>query len=782
MTQAAEAIFETSVAAAKGLSYLAEKASNNAYKTKSFGSDVRFEPLNSDLAYLLHDKDEIGISTNTYIVNNLSEYGVKCIPLKVYVSALLRTWETAVLLYLPFLYNNENPEYSQTLILEVSPFLLESVSKNISKEATLKSKTKSNIKDIFWNSNSNKPLDFKGNVEQFCNFIKLFIYFKKESIKNKLSFNVRDILSKIPKKFTIILTAGNDKVCLRISITDGTTEIIDYYSSNATISSAISSSANSNINIPDKNLKNINQRIVGKINLPDSSDKYESYSENRLDDSNPAPQTIYTTFSIPDVSYFNSFENIGKFTPDIFSFLKWVIEIKSHPKNMPILFVSHSNTMREFLSLMIANLNYNYQFKPDNTTKGNDFSPSQEFINVFTIKNLQKTNTWSMRFKYLGYNVTGFRHAQSCDNIYETLGILKTYSREKSGNYTNISLWGIFSTLIFIHMNKDKISNFNDITEMAKSGLLVLNGMPKQTKDDIKEFGLDNEITCGDISKRFLFSADANPNALNFTFKPIEQKNFVDIIPYSLPLRDISVTDRQRMSYNLFSLDNIFNIIFQGCDSNGCNLSVMYIGNYNFGDVLTTNINALQKRSVKISIKVLNQGDGEYQLTLLNVNPGGLVVDKSGTQVVKNKFKQLFKKEDIEKPVNFKNTNTNTSGESDLVQEQKIELSDDFQNSVSFLLGFDIIQAEALTYDILYNTLIFYSNLLIRQMITIYLILSVSNITANPTISRVNDFLSTKVKSTELYGGKNNQDNNEDNNEKKMKNLVKKVKRIRKNK
>ena len=383
MTQAAEAIFETSVAAAKGLSYLAEKASNNAYKTKSFGSDVRFEPLNSDLAYLLHDKDEIGISTNTYIVNNLSEYGVKCIPLKVYVSALLRTWETAVLLYLPFLYNNENPEYSQTLILEVSPFLLESVSKNISKEATLKSKTKSNIKDIFWNSNSNKPLDFKGNVEQFCNFIKLFIYFKKESIKNKLSFNVRDILSKIPKKFTIILTAGNDKVCLRISITDGTTEIIDYYSSNATISSAISSSANSNINIPDKNLKNINQRIVGKINLPDSSDKYESYSENRLDDSNPAPQTIYTTFSIPDVSYFNSFENIGKFTPDIFSFLKWVIEIKSHPKNMPILFVSHSNTMREFLSLMIANLNYNYQFKPDNMTKGNDFSPSQEFINVF---------------------------------------------------------------------------------------------------------------------------------------------------------------------------------------------------------------------------------------------------------------------------------------------------------------------------------------------------------------------------------------------------------------
>ena len=781
MTQAAEAIFETSVASAKGLSYLAEKASN-AYKTKSFGSDVRFEPLNSDLAYLLHDKDEIGISTNTYIVNNLSEYGVKCIPLKVYVSALLRTWETAVLLYLPFLYNNENPEYSQTLILEVSPFLLESVSKNISKEATLKSKTKSNIKDIFWNSNSNKPLDFKGNVEQFCNFIKLFIYFKKESIKNKLSFKVRDILSKIPKKFTIILTAGNDKVCLRISITDGTTEIIDYYSSNATISSAISSSANSNINIPDKNLKNINQRIVDKINLPDSSDKYESYSENRLNDSNPAPQTIYTTFSIPDVSYFNSFENIGKFTPDIFSFLKWVIEIKSHPKNMPILFVSHSNTMREFLSLMIANLNYNYQFKPDNMTKGNDFSPSQEFINVFTIKNLQKTNTWSMRFKYLGYNVTGFRHAQSCDNIYETLGILKTYSREKSGNYTNISLWGIFSTLIFIHMNKDKISNFNDITEMAKSGLLVLKGMPKQTKDDIKEFGLDNEITCGDISKRFLFSADANPNALNFTFKPIEQKNFVDIIPYSLPLRDISVTDRQRMSYNLFSLDNIFNIIFQGCDSNGCNLSVMYIGNYNFGDVLTTNINALQKRSVKISIKVLNHDNGEYQLTLLNVNPGGLVVDKSGTQVVKNKFKQLFKKEDIEKPVNFKNTNTNTSGESDLVQEQKIELSDDFQNSVSFLLGFDIIQAEALTYDILYNTLIFYSNLLIRQMITIYLILSVSNITANPTISRVNDFLSTKVKSTELYGGKNNQDNNEDNNEKKMKNLVKKVKRIRKNK
>ena len=145
----------------------------------------------------------------TYIVDSLSEYGEKFIPLKVYVSALLRTWETAVLLYLPFLYNDKSTEYSQTLILEVSPFLLEGTSKNITKETTAVKKIKE--KPVY-EMNSNKPLDFKGNVEQFANFIKLLIYFKKQ--QTKFPTMGQDVLSKIPTKFSIILI---NYICLLFS-------------------------------------------------------------------------------------------------------------------------------------------------------------------------------------------------------------------------------------------------------------------------------------------------------------------------------------------------------------------------------------------------------------------------------------------------------------------------------------------------------------------------------------------------------------------------------------
>ena len=745
--QSAQMLADTSVGIAKGVSYLASKASDKMKEFRSRNNipDIRFEPYNSDLAYLLHDNDEEGISTNTYIVDNLSQYGEKCMPLKVYVSALIRTWETALLVYLPFLYNKEQPNYSQTLILEVSPFLLEGTDKNISKEATIKSKTKSNIKNVFWNSNSNKPLDFKGNVEQFFNFIKLFIYFKKQ--KDKLSSIVGNALNDIPNKFTIILVAGNDKIYLRVNIQTGTTQVIEYYSSNPTITS----NPNPNpINISDLIFKKINDGMINIIKIPNATDIYESYNDNRLSSTNPPPQTIYTTFPMPDVSYFNSFENIAKFNPDIFSFLKWVIEIKSHPKNMPILFVSHSGTMAEFLSLLISNLNYNYTNVTDTSTSMRDFPPSADFLRVFEQNNLRKTNTWSLRFTYLGYNVTGFRHAQSCDNIYKILGPLKfgLYNREKYGNYTNISLWGIFSTLIFINANKDKISNFNDAS-ILKSGLLVLNGMGQQTKDNIQQFGLDNELTCGDISKRFSISSKAagEQSLVNFTFNPIEQDKFVDIIPYSMSLRNMSTAARQYMSQNLYSLDSIFDISFKGCDSDGCKLSVRYIGNYNFGGIILHDTSALKERSVKIVIKVLDESNGEYQLTLRNVNPGGIVIDKTGNQKIKNKFQQFFKKDDIEKDIEFKNDDSLIS----ITQEKTIELSDDFQKSVSFLLGFDIVKANTLTYDSLYNFLILNSNLLLRQLQTTYFILSVSN-SKNPTMVRTNKFLSQNLNTENVYG------------------------------
>jgi hypothetical protein len=746
----------------------------------------RLTPLQSDLAYLLHDNDEYIYDAPTtddpipvtYIVNNLSEYGEKSIPLKVYVSALLRTWETAVLLYLPFLYNDndKSTEYSQTLILEVSPFLLEGTSNNITEKTTAVNKIKE--KPVY-ELNSNKPLDFKGNVEQFANFIKLLIYFKKQ--QTKFPTMGQDVLSKIPTNFSIILIAGNEKVHFRVTINpgNGTPEIIEYYTSGYTIGSNFSPNPN-NISIPDLKLKKINSDIVNQIVTPnpgDGNDKYESYSNNRLK-TDPPPQTIYTTFPM-DASYFDNFENIGKFSPDIFSFLRWVIEIKSHPKNMPILFVSHSNTLREFLSLMVTNLNHDYENHDyDDPPKGNFFPPSKPFCDV--CKKVAKTNTWSVRFTYLGYNVTGFRHAQSCDNIYKELSsskrlgkkVLKAvtlygvkakdfYYREKYGDYTNLSLWGIFSTLIFANKNKVEISNFND-EKIKGSGLLVMSGMKKQTEENIEAFGLDNELTCGDISTRFTTPAGGgagskSTSVVSFTFNKIEIQKYVDIIPYSLPLNDISVTARQQMANSLCSYDNVFHITFERCIvMRGCSLSVAYIGNYNFGDITLESIKIVNKRRIGIRI---NESGGNINLVLSKVNPGGVVVDKSGnidsTSFFKRKFLELSGKED----------KTFTSGPIGDDNTKKIQLSDNFQKFVSFLLGLDVIQASVLTYDTLYNISIFYSNLLLRMLRKAYL-LSSANESTDKTFSK-DSIKTTKEKlgtgginSDTLYGGKNSNESN----------------------
>lgn len=714
----------------------------------------RYKPESSDLAYLLHDEDEG--EPPKYIVNELSEYGTKCIPLKVYVSVLLRTWETALLLYLPFLYNDKHQTYSQTLILEISPFLLED--KNPFDLITL---------------NSDLPHDFAGNVNQFFNFIKLFIYLKEQSKDKYLIEGIaEESLKKIPDNFTIILVAGNDKVYLRVV----DSKKIEYYFPNIP-----ESTLNPNpITIPDMTIQNINSNILNSIVSPSDSNlnnKYEIYNDNRLTSKTPPtpppPQTIYSTF--PVRSYegvdFTNFENIGKYGPDIFSFLKWVIHVKSHPKNTPILFVSHSGSMRKFLKMLISNLNYNY----NNTS--NNFPPSPEFIKV--CEKVRDTNTWSMRFTYLGYNVTGFRHAQSCDNMYKTLdkatgkmnkvkkyvnlknGKLKElYDRNKLGKYTNLSLWGIFSTLFFIHSNKDIISKFAS-DEIKQSGLMILNGMSQQTKDNIEEFGMENELTCGDVNSRFLVSgAGAGAGASNY--KQIE--NFVDIVPYSIPLYKMDITARQRMSNELCCLDNIFKIKFDDCDRGGCKIKVTYIGPSSLTDVdlallkgvdseqrkeILKKIQNIMKRSVNINIDKPNKNT--IVLTLQNVNPGGLVTSASGKQEIKSFFKRKYGNE--ENKVDF------DAESSDFNSDDKIEISDAFQNSVAFLMGVDIFNTGPLPYDALYNSFILYSNLLIRQLLTTHLLVTSYQNKNNLTLfdeSRKETKIFLEKGTAELYGGKKN--------------------------
>jgi hypothetical protein len=723
---------------------------------------VIYEPKPSDLAYLLHDSDEKVYKDSDsipptlipvkYIVDNLEEYGTKCIPLKVYVSTLLRTWETAVLLYLPFLFNEAQPTYSQTLILEVSPFLLEKDESSRYKQ------------------NSNKPLDFSGNVKEFFKFIKLFIYFIY--LNNQDKGNIIGIpgsyLKEIPNNFTIILIAGTEKVCLRIDVTG---KKVEYDAPNIQLSQ-------NPITIPPKTLEKIRDKIIIEITQPPNDSKYESYNNDRLDSKKPdtPPRTIYSTFQLWGGSInFHNFETIAKFGPDIFSFLKWVIEFKSHPKNTPILFVSHSKTIAEFLKMLICNLNYNYS---DTAT---NYPPTKKFVTA--CEEARKTNTWSMRFKYLDFNVTGFRDAQSCDNMYEALEmkVFPRSDREKFGNYTNLSLWGIFSTLFFIHTNKKIISDFKNI-ETDKGGLMVLKGMAQQTKENVEKFGINNELTCGDLYQRFSppvanarSGVSASPDSLTLTLSPIE--NLINTIPHSIPLQEMYVTDRQRMSNELYSLCNIFKIEFRDCTRNGCKVKVTYIGPYNFEGIIKgrsyndlssedkKTIEALVQRKVYINI---DDDSTNFILTLQNVYAGGLAVGEDGTQTIRGKVAQTLlpdKKVDI-KPFSLQ------SSAIDFDNDKKIEISSDFQQSVRFLMGFDLINSTLVTYDTAYNTNILYSNLLIRQLLHTYLLISSdkavnwSSLTfGKKSLDMTKTFLSKGT--TELYGGKKHNKHNKHNNPKK---------------
>lgn len=697
----------------------------------SSSKDYKYKPSESDLVYLLHDGNESD-DTQKYIVDNLTEYGTNCIPLKVYVSVLLRTWETALLLYLPFLYNKDKPEYSQTLILEISPFLMEE--KNAFDLTTY---------------NSNLGLDFAGNVKQFFNFIKLLIF-----LKNNDTLNI--YLNRFPNNFTIILVAGVEKVYLRINVKASK---VEYYLPSPSPNSASIDFDNKGVVIPDKVVTKIVSDITSKF-IP-KIHTYENYNS-----STPVTpyqvRTIYTQFSMTEgfSADFHNFESIGKYSPDMFAFLKWVIENKSHPKSIPILFVSHSGTMRNFLKMLISNLHYNYT----DTSHKTDYYPSNEFYSV--CKNVESKNTWSMRFKYLGYNVTGFRHAQSCDNMYKTLKLSK-HERNELGKYTNLSLWGIFSTLIFISANVSEISKFQglDLSNLS-AGLMVLDGMPQQSRNDINKFGRDRELTCGDVTARFPLSYKTM-SSLNVSV--ITTETFVDIIPQSTPLyKYLSGNTKQLALNDLSTLDNIFYIEFKDCGSSGCNFSVSYCGVIMYlqgvsGMKIDKIDRLLRERKVNINIDIDIDADipgGEYVLTLTNVNPGGLVIDKAGEQKINHFFGKngdpiVFK----DKPVSTAHFDSN----------QKIEISDDFQRSVGFLLGFDIIKSEKSdieVYTILYNIIILYSNLLIRQLLTTHLL--VNSYQPSTLYLSQDDTRAFLEKGTaELYGGKKNKKHNKHNNPKK---------------
>ena len=90
----------------------------------------------------------------------------------------------------------------------------------------------------------------------------------------------------------------------------------------------------------------------------------------------------------------------------------------------------------------------------------------------------------------------------------------------------------------------------------------------------------------------------------------------------------------------------------------------------------------------------------------------------------------------------------------------KIKISSDFQKSVGFLMGFDLIGANVVTYDIQYNSLILYSNLLIRQLLTTHLLVTTHQPRSNVSFmnqSKDNTKTFLEKCTSNLYGGKNHE-------------------------
>ncbi len=361
--------------------------------------------------------------------------------IRVYVSTLIRTWETAVLLYLPFLMDKtSNFKVIPTLVLIISPFLKDN-------------------KEIDHNNN------LQENINQFYNFIILLNKIIKKHINlstNLSDINISKAIKKYPQKCNINLIIGNEEIYFYI---DFDKEIIEFYKDKI---------IKKNINLIDYTDKNAAyfSRLYYKINKDILK---KSYLLNKKDDIKL--ELPYSKISMIDVD-FNSFNDIknNKYRYDIFAFLKWAIEIKHHPNNLPIFFVSHQKPMKKFLK-DILNIFDKYL---DN-----------KFIEECNIS--IKTNIWSTQFNYYGYKVIGFRHAFSCGNLFKNLKSSNTKEKLQK-KHTTLSLWGILSTIIFITNNMDKIFK-NDYHYL--NNFSIINGVTQPDKNDID---INNEITCDNLT------------------------------------------------------------------------------------------------------------------------------------------------------------------------------------------------------------------------------------------------------------------------------------------
>lgn len=356
-----------------------------------------------------------GSGSDSRVFFPLTKETQETFPNFIYVSELLRTWETAVLLFLNGIYIE--------LTLFISPFLRET--------------------GIF---RSDNPGDLKEQFKEFIRFISFLRFLKKENIKG---ISISDL---IPDNFMIFLKhfsgsfpgdfidgiekpEGVDFGIVKSMSDDqdgqdggGQNRFIFIQFESSEQSGSEQSSKNENFTIG-----HVVRRIQKDLPKPESLNYVPYCSETLCDLSFPTPSTEKAIGDMTTPS-----EPAGSLA----DFLDWYKSLDPKPHSSTagdassdkVFLVSHSGTLDRFIKSVIS---------------ASDTKPSEEFLREYT--KAMETNTFSLVFKTPDipdvFNV--FRHAYSCDNRYKDKGVSSIFQRVKAGGYTNLALWGILSTLLF---------------------------------------------------------------------------------------------------------------------------------------------------------------------------------------------------------------------------------------------------------------------------------------------------------------------------------------------
>jgi hypothetical protein len=370
------------------------------------------------------------------------------------VSELLRTWETAILLFL----TKDNTK----LTLFISPFLRED--------------------GLF-------PSDSPGIIEdQLYEFMRFLVFLGQlKKFTKTATQDIQNLFSWIPDTFTITFKhySGKftDKYIVRIRRTqllklsatpDGALIIKCPDISKITLDKFVTDGMLVFLQTLNDKILDFNGLNEGQTNADNG--KYTNYNKG------VAPLIYPPASKIPDFNKKNDLNNVSS-PPSIITFAKWCKDNKSEisdPKTGIVYFVSHSHIMQAFVKKVI-----NLNVLPDASFKG-----------VFNIA--KKTNSWSLFFKVDGTNFKGFRHAFSCDNRYAEKGLVKIFHRILLGSYTNLALWGILSTAIFAQR---KIPGL--IQDNLPQSLKVSVGMKKEIKELVGDKYDKYNMLCGKQDNRF---------------------------------------------------------------------------------------------------------------------------------------------------------------------------------------------------------------------------------------------------------------------------------------